>query len=89
MKNTITVSELNRNGSAALRLAERAGLVCVTDHGRPVAYIVPAERMEALAETLEILGNADAMRWIRDAEAGRLTWHNLDAAEEHEARQPE
>jgi prevent-host-death family protein len=45
--------------------------VAITRHDETVAYILSAERMEAIIETLEIMGNAEAMKAIRAHRAGK------------------
>ncbi len=54
-----------------VRTAERGELMTITRHNHPVVYVIGAERLGAIAETMEILGNPEAMRAIRDAEAGK------------------
>ena len=46
-----------------------------------VAFLVPRERMEALLETMEILANPEAMKWLRAAKAGRLKYRPLTEIE--------
>jgi len=41
----------------------------ITRHGRPVAVILGYDEYEGMVETLNILGDADAMSAIADAEA--------------------
>ncbi|HZF02129.1 MAG TPA: type II toxin-antitoxin system Phd/YefM family antitoxin [Methylomirabilota bacterium] len=72
MKTTMTMSRLNQNGSAAVRLARRQGQVAITEHGETVAFILSAEKVEALLDTLEILGDEEAMKNIRAYQAGKL-----------------
>ncbi len=55
-----------------VKRAERNGSVAVCRHGRTVAFVVSRERMEAILETLEIMADKDAMKSIRDYEAGKL-----------------
>ena len=43
-----------------------------------VAYVISRERMEALAETLEILASPDAMRAIERDRAGKGRYVDLD-----------
>lgn len=51
----------------------------VTQHGRPVLAILPIELYEGLIETLEILGDADQLKLLRqglkEEKAGRtIPW---------------
>lgn len=68
----MTVSRLNKSGSAAIRLAKRRGQVAITDQGKTVAFLLSAEKVDALLETVEVLADPDAMQALRDYEAGRL-----------------
>lgn len=70
VRKAYTIKEAQRNLSAVVRTAERGELATLTRHDRPVAYVIGAERLMAIAETMEILANPEAMKAIRDAEAG-------------------
>lgn len=63
---------------ALVKAAERGGVVTVTRHDEPVACLIGRARMSAIAETLEIMGNAAAMDAIADHKAGRTQFGNLD-----------
>jgi prevent-host-death family protein len=71
MKKAYTIKEAQRNIATMVRTAERGELTTITRHDHPVAYVIGAERLGAIAETMEILANPDAMRAIRAAEAAR------------------
>jgi PHD/YefM family antitoxin component YafN of YafNO toxin-antitoxin module len=47
---------------------EQGGLITITQHQKPVAYILSPQRLSELLETIEILADPQA---IRNAEAGR------------------
>ena len=66
------MSRLNRNGSAAVRLAKKQGQVAITEHGETVAFILSADRVEALLDTLEVLSDEHAMENIRAYQTGKL-----------------
>lgn len=66
-----TIKEAQRNLATVVRTAERGDLATITRHDRPVAYVIGAERLSAIAETMEILGNPVAMKAIRDAGTGK------------------
>jgi prevent-host-death family protein len=70
MKNAYTIKEAQRRLSAVVRTAERGNLATLTRHDQPVVYVIGAERLAAIAETMELLADPDAMRAIRAAEAG-------------------
>jgi prevent-host-death family protein len=63
--------EAQRNLAAMVRTAESGQLATITRHNQPVVYVISAERMGAIAETMEILANPEAMKAIRAAEAGK------------------
>ncbi|MBA2585238.1 MAG: type II toxin-antitoxin system Phd/YefM family antitoxin [Chthoniobacterales bacterium] len=56
MSSTYSVTEAQSGFPALLKEAED-NLVLVTRRAKPVAYIVSAERMAAIAETLEIMAD--------------------------------
>ncbi|OIQ90387.1 hypothetisches protein [mine drainage metagenome] len=64
VKNTYTIKELQRKTAAAVREAEAGGWVSITRHDKDVAVLLGRERVRAIVETLEILGDAAAMRAI-------------------------
>jgi antitoxin YefM len=71
VKRVYTVAQAQRQFAAVVRAAERGALATITRHDRPVAYVIGAERLAAIAETMELLGNAEAVRAIRAARTGR------------------
>ena len=54
-------------------------LIVITRREKAVAYLVSAERMAAIAETLEILANPKAMKAIRQARHGEGKYYPLSA----------
>ena len=71
MKSAYTIKEAQKNLSAVVRHAERGSLATITRRKKPVAHIISAERLSAIAETMEILADSAAMTAIRDAESGK------------------
>ena len=71
MTSTVTISELQAKAPSLVREAEKQGAVTIARHGWTVAFLISRERMEAIVETLEIMGNPGAMKAIRDYEAGK------------------
>jgi prevent-host-death family protein len=78
MKSTVSVSEGQNNFPALVKAAEKGKVVTVTRHDEPVAYVMGYERMSAVAETLEIMGSAAAMRAIREHQAGKSKFGRID-----------
>jgi antitoxin YefM len=71
VKKAYTIKEAQRSLAEMVRTAERGELTTITRHNHPVAYVIGAERMAAIAETMEILANPAAMRAIRATESGK------------------
>jgi prevent-host-death family protein len=78
VKRTYTIKEVQRNIAAVVRQAEGGSLATITRHAKPVAFVIGAERLAAIAETMEILANPKAMKAIRDAESGKGKWYSVD-----------
>jgi antitoxin YefM len=78
MKSTVSISEGQDSFPALVKAAEKGKVVTVTRHNEPVACVIGHERMSAIAETLEIMGNAAAMNAIAEHKAGRTQFGNLD-----------
>jgi prevent-host-death family protein len=78
MKSTVSISEGQDSFPALVKAAEKGKVVTVTRHNEPVACMIGHERMSAIAETLEIMGNEAAMRAIAEHQAGRTHFGNLD-----------
>ena len=78
MKSTVSISEGQDSFPAVVKAAERGRVVTVTRHDEPVACVIGHERMSAIAETLEIMGDAAAMDAIAKHKAGRTKFGNLD-----------
>jgi PHD/YefM family antitoxin component YafN of YafNO toxin-antitoxin module len=81
MNSTYSVTEAQRNLPRLLKdAAEKT--IAIRRHGDVAAYLVSRERMDAILETLEILGNPAAMNAIRKAEAGKTKFYPLSALNE-------
>jgi antitoxin YefM len=78
MKSTVSISEGQDCFPAVVKAAEGGKVVTVTRHDEPVACVIGHERMSAIAETLEIMGNDAAMRAIGEHRAGRTQFGNID-----------
>lgn len=51
--------------------------VTITKQGKAVAVMMSIERMEAIAETMEVLADAKAMAAIRAHREGRGVYHDV------------
>ena len=78
----MTITELQAQAPRCVRRAEKHGSVTIARHGRTVAFLVSRERMEAIIETLEIMGNPKAMKALRNFEAGRGRFKDISCLDE-------
>lgn len=78
MPDTYTIKTAQQKLSALVREAEDHP-VTITRQGRAVAVLVSIERMEAIAETMELLADPRAMAAIRRHREGRAVYHDLSA----------
>ena len=78
MKSTISITEGQDSFPALVKAAEKGRVVTVTRHDEPVACVIGHLRMSAIAETLEIMGNAAAMHAIAEHKAGRTQFGRID-----------
>lgn len=70
VKKTYTIKDAQRGLAGMVRTAEQGHLATITRHDRPVAYVIGADRLNAIAETMELLANPAAMKAIRAAKRG-------------------
>jgi PHD/YefM family antitoxin component YafN of YafNO toxin-antitoxin module len=78
MKNTYSVAEGQAQFPRVVRQSQNR-IVAIERHGRVSAYVIGRERMEAIAETMELLANPGFMAQVRRHRAGKLKFHPLDA----------
>ena len=79
MSSTYTVTQAQAGLPQLLKDAAAEGSIAITRRDETVAYLVSKERMEAITETLDLLGDAKAMKAIHDYEAGRTKFLPLSA----------
>ena len=84
MKTTVTATEAKSRFAYLLRQVEAGETIAISKRDETVAYLIPRARLEALVETMEVLGNPAAMQAIRQHEAGKLNFHPLSALDEDE-----
>ena len=82
MSSTVTVAELQAQASRCIREAEKQGAVTIARQGRTVAILISRERMEAIIETLEIMGQPQAMKAIRRYQAGKGKFKDVACLDE-------
>jgi prevent-host-death family protein len=78
MADSYTIKTAQQRFSALVQEAEDHP-VTITRQGRAVAVLVSIERMEAIAETMEVLADPKAMAAIRRHREGRAAYHSLSA----------
>ncbi|MGH7976219.1 MAG: type II toxin-antitoxin system Phd/YefM family antitoxin [Limisphaerales bacterium] len=82
MIDTMEISQARRDLPKAVRGLKKSGSLAISNRGRTVAYLISRDRVEAMLETMEILGNPKAMKAIRDFEAGRTKFEPADVLNE-------
>jgi prevent-host-death family protein len=82
MKSTYPISKAQSNLPRLVRESADGGAVAITRHDETVAYLVSRDRMEAIVETMQILGNPTALRAIHDYEKGRTTFLPIEALDD-------
>lgn len=78
MKSTYSITGAQAHLPALVR-ASAKGLIGITRRNETVAYVVSRERLEAMVETLEIMGNPKAMKALRMAREGKTRYYPLDS----------
>jgi prevent-host-death family protein len=82
VKDTCSISDLSRNPAGIVRQAEQKGSVGVSRNGRVVGFIVSRDRLEAMLETLDVLADPDAMKSIKNYEAGRARFKEVSCLDD-------
>ena len=76
MPDTYTIKTAQQKFSALVQEADDHP-VTITRQGKAVAVLISMERMEAIAETMEILADPRAMAAIRRHREGRAVYHDV------------
>jgi PHD/YefM family antitoxin component YafN of YafNO toxin-antitoxin module len=84
VKSTYSVSEAQSQLPRLLKDVERGEPVSIRRHDQTVAYLLSRERMEAIVETLEVLGNPAAMRAIERHREGKTRFSPVTAIDDDE-----
>jgi prevent-host-death family protein len=75
VKSTYSITAAQARFPAVVRAAQSGRLVGVTKHNETVAFVISRERMEGIAETMELLADPKFMRALRDAKSGKAKSH--------------
>ncbi len=81
-KDTYTVTAAQSQLPRLIREAEGGRPIAIRRRDQTVAYIVSRERLEAIIETIELLGNPAARKAIEDHRAGRMRFRPLSSIDE-------
>jgi PHD/YefM family antitoxin component YafN of YafNO toxin-antitoxin module len=81
VNSTYSVTEAQTNLPRLLKDAAHHS-IAIRRRDETVAYLVSRQRMEAIAETLELLANPDAMKAIRRHQAGKMKFFPLSSLNE-------
>lgn len=79
MDSTYSVTQAQTNLPRLIKEAADAGSIAITRHDQTVAYLISRERMDAIVETLEVLGNPAAMKAVQQYEQGKMKFLPLSA----------
>ena len=79
MDSTYSVTQAQTNLPRLIKEATEEGSIAITRHAETVAYLISRGRMDAIMETLELLGNPAATKALRDYEEGKTRFLPLAA----------
>ena len=82
MIDTMEIAKAKRDLPRLVRGLKKSGSLAISNRGRTVAYLISRDRVEAMLETMEIMGNPSAMKAIRDYEAGKTKFHPVEVLDE-------
>jgi len=82
MNSTYSVTKAQSGLPKLLKDAAKIGTIAITRHDETVAYLVSRERMDAIVETLDLLGNPEVMSAIRSYRAGEMRFQPLQDADD-------
>src|SRR5256885_15944459 len=71
MDSTYSVTQAQTNLPRLIKEAAAEGSIAITRHEETVAYLISRGRMDAIVETLDLLGNPAAIKALRDDEQGK------------------
>jgi len=81
MPSTYTIKTAQQKFSSLVQEAADHPIT-ITKQGRAVAVLLSIERVEAIAETMELLADPLAMTAIRNHREGRATYQDLSVLDE-------
>ena len=69
--------------SAFPKLCQQGKQILITERDKPVSMLLPIGDYEAIMETMDLLSNSKAMKALRAARGGKLTYRKLSLHNEH------
>ena len=82
VKTTYTITEAQAKLPQIVRETADGSIYTVTRHGEAAAFIISARRFLAIVETLEIMGNPEAMKAIAEDRAGKTKYLPIEALDD-------
>jgi PHD/YefM family antitoxin component YafN of YafNO toxin-antitoxin module len=82
MIETLEIAKAGRNLPKVVRGLKKSGSLAISNRGRTVAYLISRDRVEAMLETMEIMGNPKAMKAIRAYETGKARFKDVACLDE-------
>lgn len=79
MDSVYSVRQAQRNLPRLIKEAAAEGSIAITRHEETVAYLISRGRMDAIMETLELLGNSTVTKALRDYKKGKTRFLPLAA----------
>jgi prevent-host-death family protein len=78
MKATYPVMTVTQAQSDFPKLCREGKRILITKRDKPVSVLLPIDDYEAMMETMDLLSNPGAMKALRAAKAGKLSYRVLD-----------
>lgn len=73
------MTQAQTNLPRLLKEAAEAGSIAITRHDKTVAYLISRARMDAIVETLGVLGNPAAIKALKQYEEGKTKFLPISA----------
>ncbi len=83
MKTTYAVMTVTQAQSQFPKLCREGKRILITKRDKPVSVLLPIEDYEAIMETMDLLSNPKAMKVLRAAKSGKLSYQRLDLDDEN------
>ena len=83
MKSTYPVLSVTEAQSTFPKLCREGKRVLITKRDKPVSVLIPIEDYEAIMETMDLLSDPRAMKILRSAKAGKLSYKRLNLDDEN------